>query len=122
MNRVLAQEELVDHYKFPHHRKEVANPTFFEEEYNPSCGDKIMLTGVIRDGVIVDIGFSGSGCMLSQAAASMLMARVHSMSVKQAQSITAEQVREEVGIELGPTRLRCATLALEVLKRAVSTS
>lgn len=117
---VLSHEELLDHYKFPHNRKVIENPTFSESIYNPSCGDKISITGVVADGVLTDIGFQGSGCVLSQAAASMLTVEVKGKSIAHIQSLDAVFMQQQIGMEVGPTRLKCATLALEVLKRAAS--
>lgn len=116
---ILAQEELMDHYKFPRNKKTIQEPTFSENIYNPSCGDRIALTGVVTDGVLTDLGFAGSGCVLSQAAASILTEQVIGKTVVHIKQLDADTMINLVGIELGPTRARCATLALEVLKKSL---
>ena len=115
----LYQEELMDHYRYPRNRGVVAGATFTHEELNPSCGDVIGLTGKIENGYIVQIAFTGSGCVISQAAASMLTEQVKGLTVTDACKLGGVWMQELVGIPLGPTRLRCALLALQVLQTAL---
>ena len=74
---------------------------------------------VIKDDVIVDIKFTGSGCMISQAAAAMLLERVKGQSVAFAQSITVNDMSVMLGIELGFLRKQCAELPLIILLEAL---
>jgi nitrogen fixation NifU-like protein len=73
----------------------------------------------LENGRIADVAFSGHGCSISQAAASMLCEKVHGMSLEEAKALTREDVLEMLGIELGPVRLKCALLALKTLKAGV---
>ena len=66
------QEELLEHYKYPHNKKDISNPDFSAGEDNPSCGDQIFIAGIINNNKVSDIGFSGKGCVISQATTSML--------------------------------------------------
>ena len=69
-----------------------------------------------RDGVIDDVRFHGRGCAISQASASLLTERLKGMSLEDAREIGKQDVLEELGIEISPARLKCALLALKVLK------
>ena len=73
----------------------------------------------LRNGTIDQVRFSGHGCSISQASASMLCERVEGLSLEQAKRISREDVLEMLGIELGPVRLKCALLALKTLKAGV---
>jgi len=110
----------MDHYKSPRNKKDVENPNFTSGKNNPSCGDVVNMSGVIEDGKIVDIGFDGSGCVISMAAASMLTEKCKGMSVEEVLKITKDDIIKMVGIELGPNRLHCALLSLETLHKGIS--
>lgn len=118
----LYQQELIDHYRFPRNRGELSPATFSHDELNPSCGDKIAMTGVVKEGVLVDVRFSGTGCVISQAAASMLTEEVMNMPVAKIQELSGSLMQELVGLPLGPTRLKCALLSLQVLQEGVRRS
>jgi nitrogen fixation protein NifU and related proteins len=113
------QEELMDHYKFPRHRKVLTVYSFSQEDNNPSCGDRIGIQVLIDNDKIIDIGFQGEGCILSQAACSMLMQEVHGKSIHDLKHLSKDDILSMVGIPLGPTRVKCALLSLEVLKQGI---
>ena len=119
MSTNLYREELLDHYKNPRNKKEVANPDFSSGHNNPACGDSIEITGRLQDGKITEIGFSGVGCIISQAAASMLTEKCIGMTIEEVLALTKDDVLEMMGLKLGPNRLKCALLALEALKDAL---
>lgn len=113
-------DQLMDHYHHPRHAGVVTAPTFATRQYNPSCGDLISLTGTIVDGRLTHIAFQGKGCVISQAAASMLCEYAHNKSVQElATAVDADLMLSLVGIPLGPTRMRCALLVMQALKDAL---
>ena len=117
---MLVHDELLDHYKFPRFRSVIANPHFSVSLLNQSCGDRISVSGRISDGVIVSCGFQGEGCVLSQAAASLLMEHIHGIELSEACKLDAAFMQQRIGITVGPTRLRCVLLALEALQKALA--
>jgi len=66
------KELLMDHFKNPRNRGRLENADFTISQFNPSCGDKISVEGIIQDGILTQVAFEGKGCVISQAAASML--------------------------------------------------
>jgi len=100
---------------------EIERPTFSSKRSNVACGDSLGITGIIKDGNITEIKFSGSGCMISQAAAAMLLEKVKGQSVEFAQSLTFDDMQKMLGIELGFLRKQCAELPLKILHEALST-
>lgn len=111
-------EELLELYRHPLNKKTLANPTFHHREHNPLCGDIIELFVLIKDDRIVDIGFQGNGCVLSDVGASLMTETVKGKPIAEATAITTDTMLEILGIKnLNPTRIRCTTLALEGLKK-----
>ncbi len=117
---LLVHDELLDHYKFPRHRVVIQNPHFSAALLNQSCGDRVTVAGRVSDGVVVACGFQGEGCVLSQAAASMLMDHIHGSELSAVKSLDAAYIQELVGVTVGPTRLRCVLLALEALRMGLA--
>jgi nitrogen fixation NifU-like protein len=90
-------------------------------EHNPLCGDRIELYLLIEHDRIIDIGFQGSGCVLSDIGGSLLTETAKHKSLDETRVITPETILTAAGIhQLNPTRIRCITLALEGLKKTIS--
>ena len=116
------QEIILDHYRRPRNfgTLQKANITF--RDSNPACGDVIELQ-IFTDahGIIKDIKFSGKGCAISQAAASMLTESVKGKNIKDIKPLTKQDILEMLNIPLSGIRLKCALLSLKVLKMAAYT-
>ena len=119
MAGMLYQEELMDHYRNPRNRGVLAVCDFKGDDYNPSCGDRVSVTGTVSADTIDQIQFSASGCVLSQAAASMLSERCKGKTISAIMALNRDDMLQMVGIELGPTRLKCALLCLHVLQEGL---
>ena len=110
------REAILDHYSQPRNWAVLSPADIDHEENNPLCGDHLRLTLRVKDGTITDLGWSGEGCAISQAAASMLGETLIGKTLEEARAVTKEDLLEMLGIELGPVRLKCALLSLKVLK------
>jgi len=115
----LFRENILDHYQHPRCHGTLENADVTYEDANPLCGDRIRMDVRVRDGRIEQVRFSGHGCSISQAAASMLCEHVEGKSLDEVKKLTREDVLDMLGIELGPVRLKCALLALKTLKAGV---
>jgi nitrogen fixation NifU-like protein len=115
----LFRENVLDHYRHPRNHGTLENPDITYEDANPLCGDRLRMDFRIRDGRIAEVRFSGVGCSISQAAASMLCERIEGRTLEEVKALTREDVLEMLGIELGPVRLKCALLALKTLKAGI---
>ena len=119
MDEKMYQEELLEHFRKPKNNILIDDPDFYAEEKNPSCGDELAMTGKISGDVLVGIGFQGRGCVISQATASMLAEQSIGKKNDDLLALTPDDITQLIGITLGPVRLRCALLALQVLQQGI---
>lgn len=112
-------ENILDHYDNPRNKREL-NPNDIQASGgNPGCGDiVVMFARLDEDGRIADASFSGEGCTISQAAASMLTEELVGKTLEDVGRMTFEDVVEDLGKDVVSTRTRCATLALTIMKSA----
>ena len=115
----LYAENILDHYRHPRCKKELASASVEHEEVNRSCGDEIKIQLTLDAGVIKEIGWSGIGCAISQASMSMLAEEMEGMSVGDVLKLSKDDVFEMLGVPIGPRRLKCALMSLDVVRGAV---
>ncbi|HYR68953.1 MAG TPA: SUF system NifU family Fe-S cluster assembly protein [Candidatus Dormibacteraeota bacterium] len=115
----LYRQNILDHYQSPRNFGTLEHPDISAEDSNPLCGDVIRMDLKIEDGKVADVRFTGKGCSISRAAASMLTEEIRGKSLEEVKRIGKDEVLEMLGIELGPVRLKCALLALKTLKVGV---
>jgi nitrogen fixation NifU-like protein len=132
----LYREVILDHYRTPRNKGELPPPATCTEGANPLCGDEIKIFLDVQDGVVRDVKFSGHGCSISQASASMMTAavkgkpidavRVVAKRFKQMMTIEESDGQAPADVPLGdiealqgvvkyPVRIKCAVLGWNTL-------
>jgi nitrogen fixation NifU-like protein len=109
-------EYIIDHYKNPRNYGTLPEPDISHEEGNPSCGDVIRIDLKIKDNKVTDVRFSGKGCAISQASASILTEMIIDKNLDDIKAMTKDDMLNALGVRISPIRFKCATLALKVLK------
>lgn len=116
----LYQERILEHFEQPFHRGHCPAATHMHEDDNPLCGDVVRLElAVDRAGVIQDAYFSGEGCCISQAAASMLVEKIAGRRVDELKGFAAKDMLQLFGAPLTPNRQKCCLLGWRVLQQAL---
>jgi nitrogen fixation NifU-like protein len=110
------RQQILDHYKNPRNYGELEAPSFSHEGENPSCGDTIRMDVVLADDgeTIERVAFSGDGCAISQASASMLTQRLPGTTLPELAAMDRDDVVEMLGVDISPMRIKCAVLAEKV--------
>jgi nitrogen fixation NifU-like protein len=144
----LYREIILDHYRSPRNRGELAPPALRVEGFNPLCGDEIVVYVRVEDDVLADIKLTGHGCSISQSSSSLMSAAVKGKSLeqvretiatfKQLMTVHESHLSDEgttpdedadirrlgelaalAGVVKFPVRIKCATLAWNTLIQAL---
>ncbi len=115
----LYRELIIEEYKRPRRKKRVGGATHEALVTNPLCGDEVSVQLKVKDGRVIDAGFQGSGCAISQAAASLLTDSIVGKSREEASVMDERAVTGLLGFTPNPMRMKCAILALRALKKAL---
>ena len=136
--RDLYQEVILDHNKRPRNFGQLEKPERSAEGYNPLCGDKLTIQLGLKGDVICEVAFTGSGCAISKASASLMtesvkgktLAEVRTLSARFQVMVTADAEIEPgtdalgklsvfAGVRAYPARVKCAVLAWHTLRAAI---
>jgi len=113
-------QNILDHNKDPENYGVLKGATHQCSEKSVSCGDQIQVYLKLSASEIVEeLSFEGSGCSISQAAMSMLSSELIGMSRKDIEALSGDFVMDLLGVDLGPTRMKCALLSLQTVKCAL---
>lgn len=115
-------EIILEHYKYPRNYGKIDNADIKVKDSNPLCGDEIEYYIKLdpEKKRIEQIKFIGKGCAISQASASILSELVKGKTLEEIKKLKKEDILEEMGNPyLGPSRIKCATLSLKVLKLGI---
>ena len=134
MMKDLYKEIVLDHFRRPRNKGELEGADVEQRVFNPLCGDEVTVYANLRDGGLAEVAFTGRGCAISQASASMLAESMEGKDRGEAETeiaafmemMRATKENEDLGelaalkaIIQAPNRIRCATLAWEAMRRGL---
>jgi len=108
-----------ERWRRPRFRGDLAAPTAVAEDVNPLCGDRVRIMLTLDGPTIADARFAGDSCAICAASADVLLETVHGKSVAEALAITPDDLVRALQAEIRPTRMKCVTLPVSVLRRAL---
>lgn len=115
----LYQERILQHAASPHNFGRLPSATNKIVLQNPLCGDVIQMEVEVINGIVKYAMFTGKGCAISKAAASLLTDEAKGKPISELRKWDKVSMMKLLGIELGPNRLKCALLPLEALQKAI---
>ena len=117
MDSSIYREQIIDLYERPLNYGELDPNDFSYEEDNPLCGDIVRIDVRLDEaGRVAAVKWSGDGCAISQASASLLTEEIKGMTLEEVRAFPKERLLELIGVPLSMARVKCALLALKVLK------
>jgi nitrogen fixation NifU-like protein len=115
------RDYILDHYKHPRNFGTLEPHDLEHHDVNPLCGDELGVHVIVDEGgKIADLRFHGQGCAISQASASIASEELIGMKVDEAATLDADWVIDLLGIDISPTRRKCALLSLKVMRGATT--
>ena len=123
----LYQQLILEHNKKPRNKGELEEHTAEIHMRNPTCGDEVKLQLRVEEGVVADVGFTGQGCSISQAAISMMTQQLRGASITEALELAQRFTRDRSlgdlralkGVSKFPVRVKCALLGFDALQEAL---
>ena len=117
----LYRDFILEHYRTPHNKGQLDPHDLEFADSNPTCGDEMSMTILLDESKdrIADVAFDGRGCAISQASASILTDDLRGKSLDEIKAMDPKQLLDELGVPIGPARLKCALLSYKVLQGAV---
>ena len=117
----LYRDFILEHYRNPHNQGTLDPHDLHFADSNPTCGDEMSMTIRLDEAKerVAQVAFDGRGCAISQASASILTDELAGMTVQELRDLDPRGVVENLGVPIGPARLKCALLSYKVLQGAV---
>ena len=112
-------KKLLDHFKNPRYYGSLKDSNMSSGEYNPSCGDSVLVEAKIENEKIQGIAFTGKGCAISMGTASILMETCIGKELKTLLELNSVNLMNLIGMSLGLTRMRCALLPLIAIQNGI---
>ena len=115
----LYSDTIRERWRQPRFRGELPGATAVAEDVNPLCGDRVRMMLRLSDGAIGAVRYAGDSCAICSASADVLAELIEGRPTAEATKVTSEDVLAVLQADIRPTRMRCVTLPLTVLRKAL---
>ena len=115
----LYSDVIRERWRRPRFRGDLPGATATAEDVNPLCGDRVRMMLRLRDGTVDGVRFTGDSCAICTAAADVVAERIEGRSTAEAARLSTDDVLAVLQADIRPTRLRCVSLPLTVLGKAL---
>lgn len=112
-------EHILELYEKSSNFGDLKNANYSAIESNSICGDEITIRLLVEKGIVKQAKFSGSGCVLSVVASSLLMSKIKGMKIEEVKRIKKEDVLKLLKIKISPSRRKCVFLPIEAIQKAL---
>ncbi len=113
------REYILDLYRNPKNKKKIEDATNTVSKNNPTCGDQITIYMKVENGKIVEVGFEGTGCAISQASASLFTEHIKNKDINEVKQMKDTDVLGLLGIDVGINREKCALLVFRASQESL---
>jgi nitrogen fixation protein NifU and related proteins len=120
MSGGIYQGRVLDHAMNPRNRGILESADYSHEDTGSVCGDEVRIDVLVKGNRITKVAFSGRGCAVSQASASILTELLANMALSDVKALTEDDLLAAIGVPIGRARLECALLSLSVLRASMS--
>jgi nitrogen fixation protein NifU and related proteins len=115
----LYSDVIRERWRKPRFRGDLPEATATAEDVNPLCGDRVRLALRLCDGAVERVRFTGDSCAICTASADVTAELSEGRSAAEAARLTTEDVLTVLQADIRPTRMRCVTLPITVLQKAL---
>jgi len=118
----LYRDFILEHYRAPHNKGVLEPHDLHFADSNPTCGDELSMTIQLEDDKerVRDVAFDGRGCAISQASASIFTDELRGLTLSELNLLDSARVVKNLGVPIGPARLKCALLIYKVLQGSLT--
>ena len=116
-DRDIYREEILEHYRHPQNFGSIHKPTHTGAAENPLCGDSIVVEWRVKGNKVNGVGFTGAGCALSTASASLFTEWLRGKTLKQLQHVQPSQLFRLIEVPITPVRHQCVLLPFTALRK-----
>ena len=117
--REMYREHILEVYRHPMNKGVLEGATHRHKEHNPLCGDEVVMQVIVKDGLVDDVKFDGTGCAISVASSALLTEAVKGKTVADVLKMEKQDILDLLKIPISAVRLKCALLSLETLQKAL---
>ena len=120
MSGSIYQGKVLEHAMNPRNRGILEPADYSHEDTGSVCGDEVRIDVRLKGDCVAEVAFSGRGCAVSQASASILTELLANMTLDDVKALTEDDLLAAIGVPIGRARLECALLSLSVLRASMS--